>query len=64
MKKSSKYFELRWIVEVRWPENTWFEPIAAFNSESVAQQYASGCRLAATQGFEYRVQKRKSRGWG
>ncbi|MDR5726260.1 MAG: hypothetical protein RB191_02205 [Terriglobia bacterium] len=40
-------------VECRWPVNSWFEVIAAFDVERVALQYAQDC--AASTHMEYRV---------
>jgi hypothetical protein len=62
MDRRSKYHALEWIVECKRPPNpaTWWESIAAFNSDRVALAYAKDCstptRLA--EGWNYRVMKR------
>jgi hypothetical protein len=44
MRRSSPYHVLKYVVRCRWPQNTWFEPIAAFNSEGIARDYAQEAR--------------------
>lgn len=68
MRRSSRYFELKFIVECKRPPNpaTWWEPIAAFNCDSVALAYAADCRKDKASWskdlpWEYRVLKRGKR---
>lgn len=66
MRRSSVYYPLEWRVECKRPPNpaTWWETVAAFNSDRVALDYARDCRKAnGKYGFEYRVMARKGRGW-
>lgn len=56
MKKTSLYYPLRWVVMCKWPNNGFYEPIAAFNSKPVADQYARNC--GANKPLQYRVQER------
>lgn len=63
MKRSSKYFNLRYLVECKWPERPCFETIAAFDHEGVAADYAQTCYRGKRTDWEYRVMERKSRGY-
>lgn len=66
MRRSSPYFNLRYIVECKPPRQAFFEQMCAFNSDSVAFDYAERCR--ADKRFwpdgkwEYRVMKRTNKG--
>ena len=44
-------------VECKWPHNSYFEVIAAFNAEKIAVTYATDCQ-AANKFLVYRVTKR------
>lgn len=67
MRRPSRYRDLKWIVEARWPHLPYFEQIAAFNAERVALAYARDCFNAAPpirgQHWAYRVQERTARGF-
>jgi hypothetical protein len=41
-----KYPELKWAVLCKWASKPYWEPIAAFNSETVAQLYCKDCEEA------------------
>jgi hypothetical protein len=62
MTRTSKYFDLRFVVEVRQNPMPRWEAISAFNVDSVAQAYAASCRQANPRS-DYRVMQRQSRGW-
>jgi hypothetical protein len=57
MKRSSKYYTLRYFVECKWPHNSFYETIAAFDSERVAEAYAAECKKTNLD-FVYRTFKR------
>ena len=61
MKRTSAYFGLKWIVQCRWPQNSWFETIAAFDVDNAAQSYANNCAKNNTS-LKYRVLERNSKG--
>ena len=67
MDSRSKYKELKYVVECEPPPNpaTWFRPICAFDSDSVALDYADRCRQGNTEakGWRYRVMMRKGARW-
>lgn len=60
MRRSSVYFSLRYIVECQPAGQAFFEPIAAFNHDGVAIDYAKGCFWRALTGFKYRVTERRN----
>jgi len=60
MNRSSKYFPLEYIVECKPGRQPFFEVIAAFNADCVANHYANECRVA-NPGNEYRVLTRRGR---
>jgi hypothetical protein len=62
MTRTSKYFDLRFVVEVRQNPLPYWEAMAAFNVDSVAQAYAARCRQANPLS-DYRVMERQARGW-
>jgi len=51
---------LFWQVECQWPNKPFFEPIAAFNSQQVAIEYARDCKRVNPH-FTYRLFNRNSR---
>lgn len=66
MKRSSKYFALRYLVECKPSYQTFYEPIAAYNDDGIAINYAVECSRAANaikHNSDYRVMERKSRGY-
>lgn len=65
MKRSSKYFELRYIVQAKMSPNVFYLTIAAFDSDGIARDYATTARTSSANRItqiEYRVAKRNSRG--
>jgi len=44
-------------VECKWPNRSYFEVIAAFNSDRIAMAYATDCQVT-NKAFAYRVTKR------
>jgi hypothetical protein len=58
MKRTSKYFELKYFVECKAAGRFAFEPIAAFDNECVAKNYCDDCLRGKPFGFGYRVVKR------
>jgi hypothetical protein len=58
MRRTSKYYELKYVVECKPPSQAFFEPIAAFNSSEVAASYAKDCRRGNGPKWDYRVQTR------
>jgi hypothetical protein len=66
MKCTSKYFQLKFVVECKWPENHYFEVIAAFDNDQVATAYAKKCaddwRKKNSPEWCYRVQERRGSG--
>lgn len=63
MKRSSKYYPLSTIVEVKPKDGFgWWETMAAFNAEPVAVRYAKDCARANRAIYQYRVMRRNSRG--
>ena len=56
MKRSSKYYPLRYVVECKPTNQAFFEVIAAFNVDVVALDYAKACSRST--GYAYRVMKR------
>jgi hypothetical protein len=69
MKRTSPYFDLKWRVDCKRPPNpaTWWETIAAFNSDRVALAYAADClksKASWKEGpWEYRVMERRGSKW-
>lgn len=66
MNRSSKYYNLEWVVEVY--NGRFYEQMAAFNSDIIALRYADECYQAARKNkigwSAYRVIKRHGRsGW-
>lgn len=53
------YSALKWVVMCRWPSNSYWEPIAAFNVESVAHSYAAKCGEANGHFLKYKVEEVK-----
>ena len=51
---ASSLSALSFVVECKWPNNPFYEPIAAFNSERVAEHYRDECR-ATNSLLEYRM---------
>lgn len=46
------------VVECKWPQNSFYEPIAAFNCEGAAQQYMKECVVRSNSfkyNFSYRI---------
>lgn len=62
MQRTSRYYNLKWIVECKPGKQAFFETIAAFNDDSVAEVYAAECRAANGEWAVYRVMERKGRG--
>lgn len=66
MKRTSVYFPMRWAVMCKPPGQHFFEPIATFNHDRVASQYAMECRrnhpVHDTNKYAYRVDERNGRG--
>ena len=59
MRKTSAYYELKFVVECKWPHNHHFEPIAAFNVQRIAEEYAASAWAGqAYPGWSYRVMER------
>lgn len=61
MKRSSKFYPLKWLVECKPSGQPFFEVIAGFNSDSVAVHYAQDC-FKTNPDFVYLVMQRNSRG--
>lgn len=61
MKRSSEYFELKYIVQCKSGSRPCFETIAAFNVRVVAERYAKDC-ARSNFGAEYRVLTRGGKG--
>lgn len=61
MKKSSRYYELRWLVQCRQSPGSTFErvwqTIAAFDGDVLAENYSHSC-AAFNKFMEYRVVNR------
>lgn len=65
MQRSSRYYDLAFIVECKPPGRGFFEQIAAFNSDTIAKKYADDCYKAKFYLYgrsEYRVMQRKGSG--
>lgn len=62
MRRSSVYYELKWTVLCKPFGQHFFEPIAAFNNETVAIAYAHTCRKVNRKNT-YRVCERKGNSW-
>lgn len=60
MNRSSKYFALKYFVEVKPVGSHAYETIAAFDVESIAKNYCDDCAQGKPFGFIYRVLKRGS----
>lgn len=58
MKKTNRYFELKYLVECCDNSHGRFEVIAAFNVDVVAVKYADDCRKNAPSTHTYRVMER------
>lgn len=59
MNSRSKYAPLKYIVECKPRGQEWFKPIAAFNLDRIAIEYAAKVqRLMQPSGFEYQVLER------
>lgn len=64
MRRSSPYYQLKYVVGCKWPQNGFYEPIAAFDSEKIAREYASSrCGLALAYQMHYRVMERTGTGY-
>lgn len=67
MRRTSPYFALKFVVEVQWPSNPFFETIAGFNDQGVAEKYAADCADAHKpidgKHWVYRVRERTGKGW-
>ncbi len=57
MRRTSIYFPLRFVVECQRTGQAFFEPIAAFDHDSVAIAYAKECGRT---GYRYRVTERRN----
>jgi hypothetical protein len=53
------YSTLKWVVMCRWPNASFWEPIAAFNVEDVAYSYAAKCEEACGHFLKYKVEEAK-----
>lgn len=65
MRRSNPYHALKWIVQVKWPNKPFYENIAAFDSERIANEYADDAAERARKiciNFAYRVCERQSDG--
>ncbi len=62
LSRKSKYFELKYIVECKWPNKPFYETIAAFDSQMIATNYKRDC-IATIKGFEYRTMQRIGDRW-
>lgn len=62
MKKTSRYYNLKWVVECKWPNKPFYETIAAFNSLPVAREYMREC-ASGNKWFKYRVMERNGKKW-
>lgn len=51
------FAKLNWVVLCKPPGQVWFEPIAAFNSPNVADQYADACRKVHPDDWQYLVER-------
>ncbi len=60
MRRTSKYYELKWVVECR-STYVFFETIAAFDHEGVAKGYAKDCAKVNPE-YQYRVLSRDGKG--
>lgn len=61
---NTQYRYLPFLVQVRWLKGTFFETIAGFNSDTIAKDYAKGCRQTSIKhnlGMEYQVVKFNNR---
>lgn len=65
MRRTSPYYNLKWIVECKWPNKPFFEQIAAFNDAQVAKDYCDFCAKSwkLEDNFQYRVMERKGNKW-
>lgn len=67
MKRTSPYFGLKWLVEVKWPSSFGFEVISAYNHDRVAREYADSCFKAQSpidgKPWVYRVRERQGNKW-
>lgn len=62
--RTSKYYDLRFIVQCKQPLRGYWETIAAFDCEPAAIGYSNECRKdRLTASFEYRIMKRFKGGW-
>ena len=52
-----KYPELKWVVFCMWRNLSYWEPIAAFNSESVARSYMDECEYVNGAFVTYKVEE-------
>jgi hypothetical protein len=55
----NNYPELKWVVMSQWPNKPYWEPIAAFNVESVAHSYAAKCAESCGHFLNYKVEEVK-----
>lgn len=67
MKNTSPYYPLQWVVQHQDDMHRWWSPIAAFNHDRVAIDYAKDCAKGNAEmikefGFKYRVVARGARG--
>lgn len=61
MKRSSKFYPLKWLVECKPSGQHFFEVIAGFNHDRVATSYAKDC-FKANPEFVYLVMERNAGG--
>ncbi len=65
MKRSSPYYELKYIVTCKPAGQHFYEKIAAFNIDTVATGYATDCHKAhlSQPGWNYQVWERRGGNW-
>lgn len=62
MKRTSEYFNLKYLVQCKSNSRPCFETIAAFDVDIIARKYATDCVAGAASTITYRVMERTGRG--
>lgn len=59
--RTSKYFELKYVVECKQPQQAFYDTIAAFDNEGAAMGYCGDCMSNHGDDWQYRVMKRNNK---